>query len=78
MYVAGGPIEEPEDFYGRGAMVEGLLTGRDRHIFLLGLRRTGKTSVLKALERAAQIPSAADGSASIEVRPVLELEFDGS
>jgi len=52
MYVAGGPIEDERDFYGRNELVSRLLQGRDRAIFLMGLRRTGKTSILRACERA--------------------------
>ena len=53
MYIAGGPIEEDQDFYGRSELVTALLEGEARRVFLVGLRRTGKTSVLKALERRA-------------------------
>jgi len=53
MYIAGGVIEDDADLYGRDSLIGALLGGPDRLVALMGLRRTGKTSVLRALERRA-------------------------
>jgi len=86
MYVVGAPIEEPPDFYGRGELLAALLGGRDRLVFLMGLRRTGKTSVLKALERRAegagllplflQLQAADEGLRDLVADAVDALAFD--
>jgi serine/threonine-protein kinase len=53
VYIAGGPIEQDCDFYGREDLLDALLQGVAPRVFLVGLRRTGKTSVLKAVQRRA-------------------------
>jgi hypothetical protein len=45
-YVA-GPVVRPPHFYGRHALVETLLDGRNQNIYLVGNRRVGKTSLMQ-------------------------------
>lgn len=53
MYIAGNPLEDDRDLYGRQALMEELYAGPERRVFLVGMRRTGKTSTLHALARRA-------------------------
>ena len=53
MYCVGNTLDDDRDLYGRDALIEELYSGRDRRVLLLGMRRTGKSSILLALERRA-------------------------
>lgn len=53
MYCVGATLDNDRDVYGRRDLFEALYTGRDRRIFLVGMRRTGKTATLLFLERKA-------------------------
>lgn len=53
MYIAGNPLEDDLDVYGRRELTEALYSGPERRVFLVGMRRTGKTSILHALARRA-------------------------
>ncbi|HEX9440525.1 MAG TPA: AAA family ATPase [Roseiflexaceae bacterium] len=48
-YTVGGPVRGP-NFYGRAALISTILEGNDRAIWVIGNRRTGKTSLLRRLE----------------------------
>ncbi|HEU5099809.1 MAG TPA: AAA family ATPase [Roseiflexaceae bacterium] len=48
-YTVGGPVRGPH-FYGRGALIQVILDGNDRAIWVVGNRRIGKTSLLRRLE----------------------------
>jgi len=48
-YIAGRWVSGPE-FYGRQALIEDILHGPDDHLWVMGLRRTGKTSLLRQTE----------------------------
>jgi hypothetical protein len=48
-YITGRWVSGPE-FYGRQALPEAILRGPDDHLWVMGLRRTGKTSLLRQVE----------------------------
>jgi AAA domain len=48
-YTVGGPVRGPH-FYGREALIQAILGGNDRAIWVVGNRRIGKTSLLRRLE----------------------------
>jgi len=48
-YTVGGPVRGSH-FYGRTAMIQAILEGNDRAIWVIGNRRSGKTSLLRRLE----------------------------
>ncbi len=48
-FVAGSWVRGPQ-FFGRGELLQSILSGGRHAIWLLGMRRVGKTSVLKQLE----------------------------
>jgi hypothetical protein len=48
-YITGRWVSGPE-FYGRQALTEAILRGPDNHLWVMGLRRTGKTSLLRQIE----------------------------
>ena len=48
-YIAGRWVSGPE-FYGRQALIEDILHGPDDHLWVMGLRRSGKTSRLRQVE----------------------------
>jgi hypothetical protein len=48
-YITGRWVSGPE-FYGRQALTEAILRGPDDHLWVMGLRRTGKTSLLRQIE----------------------------
>ena len=48
-YIVGRWVSGRE-FYGRQALVEDILHGLDDHLWVMGLRRTGKTSLLRQIE----------------------------
>ncbi|MCB9762586.1 MAG: protein kinase [Alphaproteobacteria bacterium] len=49
----GNTLDDDRDVYGRRALFDELYEGRDRRVFLVGMRRTGKTATLLFLERRA-------------------------
>lgn len=53
MYCVGNTLDSDRDVYGRRSLFESLYSGRDRRVFLVGMRRTGKTATLLFLERRA-------------------------
>jgi hypothetical protein len=48
-YITGRWVSGPE-FYGRKALADAILRGSDNHLWVMGLRRTGKTSLLRQIE----------------------------
>jgi AAA domain len=48
-YTVGGPVRGPH-FYGRTALIQAILDGNDRAIWVVGNRRIGKTSLLRRME----------------------------
>jgi hypothetical protein len=48
-YTVGGPVRGAH-FYGRAALTQVILEGNDRAIWVIGNRRSGKTSLLRRLE----------------------------
>ncbi len=48
-YTVGGPVRGAH-FYGRAALIQAILEGNDRAIWVIGNRRSGKTSLLRRLE----------------------------
>jgi len=48
-YTVGGPVRAAH-FYGRTALIQTILEGNDRAIWVIGNRRSGKTSLLRRLE----------------------------
>src|SRR5215218_9861074 len=48
-YTVGGPVRGLH-FYGRKALIQTILEGNDRAIWVVGNRRIGKTSLLRRLE----------------------------
>jgi hypothetical protein len=48
-YTVGGPVRGTH-FYGRDALIQTILDGNDRAIWVVGNRRIGKTSLLRRLE----------------------------
>jgi hypothetical protein len=48
-YITGRWVNGTE-FYGRQALTEAILRGPDDHLWVVGLRRTGKTSLLRQIE----------------------------
>jgi hypothetical protein len=56
-YITGRWVSGPE-FYGRQPLTEAILRGPDDHLWVMGLRRTGKTSLLRQIE----LSSRQDGS----------------
>ena len=53
MYCVGNTLDDDRDVYGREDLLEALYSGRDRQVLLVGMRRTGKSATLLALERRA-------------------------
>lgn len=54
-YLVGDPVDGP-DFYGRDRIASEILEGRSRVVHLIGMRRIGKTSLMRRLEsRAASL-----------------------
>src|SRR5829696_7199670 len=49
-YTVGGPVRGPH-FYGRTALIQSILDGNDRAIWVVGNRRIGKTSLLRRMEQ---------------------------
>ncbi len=49
-YIVGGPVRGPH-FYGRKALIQSILDGNDRAIWVVGNRRIGKTSLLRRMEQ---------------------------
>jgi hypothetical protein len=49
-YTVGGPVRGLH-FYGRKALIQAILDGNDRAIWVVGNRRIGKTSLLRRLEQ---------------------------
>jgi chloramphenicol 3-O-phosphotransferase len=47
-YIVGSPVEG-DNFYGRQALLDKIWSRPDKIIHLLGMRRVGKTSILKKL-----------------------------
>jgi hypothetical protein len=52
-YITGRWVSGPE-FYGRQALTEAILRGPDDHLWVMGLRRTGKTSLLRQVELSSR------------------------
>jgi len=53
-YIVGDPVMG-RDFYGREAIIETICERRDRAVHVIGMRRIGKTSLLRQLE--SQLPA---------------------
>ncbi|MCB9791365.1 MAG: protein kinase [Alphaproteobacteria bacterium] len=53
MYCVGNTLDDDRDVYGRRGLFESLYAGDRRRVFLVGMRRTGKTATLLWLERRA-------------------------
>jgi hypothetical protein len=53
-YIVGDPVMG-RDFYGREAIIETICERRDRAVHMIGMRRIGKTSLLRQLE--SQLPA---------------------
>src|SRR6185369_16450274 len=49
-YTVGGPVRGSH-FYGRTALIQSILDGNDRAIWVVGNRRIGKTSLLRRMEQ---------------------------
>lgn len=49
-YIVGPPIFNPKDFYGRNELLERLLQPKHQCFYLIGLRRIGKTSLLRQVQ----------------------------
>ena len=52
-YIVGDPVMG-QDFYGREAIIETICERRDKAVHVMGMRRIGKTSLLRQLE--SQLP----------------------
>lgn len=48
-YIAGNPVYG-ENFYGRSRIIQDILTGPRNYLWILALRRTGKTSLLRQID----------------------------
>jgi hypothetical protein len=55
-YTVGGPVRGLH-FYGRKALIQTILDGNDRSIWVVGNRRIGKTSLLLRLEQLGSVDS---------------------
>ncbi|MDQ2998887.1 MAG: ATP-binding protein, partial [Chloroflexota bacterium] len=53
-YTVGGPVRGLH-FYGRTALIQTILDGNDRSIWVVGNRRIGKTSLLLRLEQLGNV-----------------------
>lgn len=49
-YIVGSPIDNADQFYGRKELLNSILNSSNRTFCIIGLRRVGKTSLLKRLE----------------------------
>jgi AAA domain len=66
-YTMGGVVRGP-NFYGRGALIDALLEGNDRAVWVIGNRRIGKTSLLCQIE----------GLANANGRVAFHINLEGS